>query len=535
MAAAAESLLAQIFRRLRLKTPLANEDLRALRGAHITKEQQSAVLAALSLRSDLTATELQLFRDFARNHNDVLRALGAGAAALLGDGAPAANYVPYWDEAFAALQATRPIGRPNLQHIVADIVSGAANDTLIAAWLMTVCVAGMGADDTRVLTELMASSGQRFDYRESSELSQSRLIRRYPTGALSEKVALILPSLISSARTRAAVCSPFLVARSLGHTGGTWDKLSAIPGFVFPQPGDDTVKALKSCGVAMTVTQGTANPADRKLYQLRSATGTVESIPLIVASIASKQLTFPVHRLLLDVRVGSGAFLKTRSEGTTVGQEVCTLVRNAGIASSYTLTPTMQPSGTAIGNALEVEEAIAVMGGPARGWEPRALAEQRLLAVDFFAKLMAAEFASTSAAEWSEFAFERLQSGAALGSFADLLKTHGVSDSTVTHLLRDPATTLAIPSDPLIVQSAIAGTLRSLDQAKLGEIVNRILGGGGNEFEGRFDPRAGIVLGARVGDLVQLGLPLCRVFCSRDVSPATLKDIAACFVVEPEQ
>ena len=284
----------------------------------------------------------------------------------------------------------------------------------------------------------------------------------------------------------------------------------------------------------MTVTQGTANPADRKLYQLRSATGAIESIPLIVASIASKQLTFPVHRLLLDVRVGSGAFLKTQSEGTRVGQEVSTLVRGAGIGCFYTLTQTTQPSGAAIGNALEVQEAIAVMGGPARGWEPRALAEQRLLAVDFFAKLMAAEFASRSAAEWSDFAFEGFQSGAVLGSFAELLKTHGVSGSTVTNLLRDPTTTLAIPSDPLTVQSAIAGTLRSLDQPKLGEIVNRILGAGGNEFEGRFDPRGGMVLCARVGDLVQVGLPLCRVFSSREVPPATLTDIAACFVIEPD-
>jgi pyrimidine-nucleoside phosphorylase len=534
MADAAGTLLAETFRRLRLNTPLSHEDLEALQAPRITKEQQSAVLAALSLRSDLTAPELRLFRDFARSHGDVLRTLGDRAIALLPSGETAADPVPHWAEAIAALRTSRPIGRPNLQHIVDDIVSGAAKDTLVAAWLMTVCAAGMGTDDTRVLTELMASSGERFDYREAPELSGLRLIRRYPTGALSEKVALILPSLIASVRTRAPVCSPFLVARSLGHTGGTWDKLSAIPGFVFPEPGDDSIRALKSCGVAMTVTQGHANPADRKLYQLRSATGTVESNPLIVASIASKQLTFPVHRLLLDVRVGPGAFLKDQSAGTTVGREISALVRREGISCSYTLTPTAQPSGSAIGNALEVAEAIAVMGGSDRGWDPRALAEQRLIAVDFFAKLMAAEVTSMNSAEWARVAFEQLNTGAVLRHFAEVLNAHGVSASTATGLLRDPAMALAIPSESLLVRSTTAGVFRSLDQPGLGEIVNRILGAGGNEFEGSFDPTGGIVLGLRLGDVVRADEPLCRVFSCRRLSPGTVADIAACFLVEPE-
>jgi len=490
-------------------------------------------MAALVLRRDPTPGELDLFRRLAHDNPDVAAVLSGRAADKLPEASGAPESTTAWSNCFSALQAKRPIGREPLQRIMDDIVSGRAKDTLAAAWLMTICVLGMSRADTQALTEIMASSGQRFDYREAPELAHSRLIRRYPTGALSEKVALILPSLIAAARTCVEVCSPFLVARSLGHTGGTWDKLSAIPGFVFPQPGKDSVRALEACGVAMTVTQGDANPADRKLYQLRSSTGTIESVPLIVSSIASKQLTFPVHRLLLDVRIGDSAFLKDEREGLAVGQEVAALVSAAGIQCTYTLTRTAQPNGMAIGNALEVAEAISVMGGAHPGWDERALIEQRLLVIDFFSKLLAAEFPSMGAHDWAHFASEQFHTGAVLRSFAEVLRAHKVSDLTITNLLRDPMVTLAVPADPVTVPSAIAGTLTSLDQLRLGEIVNRTLGGGGNDFEGDFDPRAGVVLGVRIGDAIRQGGTLCRVFTSRAISSATLANIGSCFDITP--
>src|SRR6266853_895319 len=522
MANATEPLLAEVFRRLRRGTSLLSVDLVTLKNPALTELQRCAAMAALSIRQDLTTDEAELLRQFEQLFPDV-----AGVLAEAGsETSPPSGPRAVWLRSFSALRARKPLGRELLQEILNDIVSGRAKDTLTAAWLMTVCVRGMDNVDTQLLTELMASSGDRYDYRESPKLARTRLVRRYPTGALSEKAALILPSLIAAARARVAVCSPFLVARSLGHTGGTWDKLSAIPGFVFPQPGPESIQALVACGVAMTVTHGSANPADRKLYQLRSATGTIESVPLIVSSVASKQLTFPVHRLLLDIRVGGGAFLANEQDGATVGQQVASSVSKAGIDCTYALTPTAQPNGTAIGNALEVAEALAVMGGPRGVWDERGLIEQRLLVIDFFSKLMAAEFPPTDAAAWAHFASTQFEAGSVLSHFAEVLKAHAVPESTLAGLFRDPFSELGIPSDAVSVPSQKRGVLHSVDQFALGEIVNRRLGAGGNDFQGQFDPKAGLILAARLGDLVRAGTPLCRVFAGRPLSENTTDDIA---------
>ena len=173
---------------------------------------------------------------------------------------------------------------------------------------------GLGKDDTILFTREIAKSGKKFDYRNSKTLNRRKIISRYPTGALSEKIALIMPSLLFCLAKTYKFCSPFLIAKSLGYTGGTWDKLLSIPNFNFPLQGIETLNILKQCNVTMAVTKGNFNPVDRILYQLRSLTNTVDSFPLIVSSIGSKQLALPLDSLLLDIRYGSGTFLKTLNE-----------------------------------------------------------------------------------------------------------------------------------------------------------------------------------------------------------------------------
>jgi pyrimidine-nucleoside phosphorylase len=238
---------------------------------------------------------------------------------------------------------------------------GKISDAYMATWLSIVCCKGLAEKNVVKLTEIMRDSGKIFDYRNSPELGYRKIIRRYPTGALSEKTALIMPSLIASLSEKYSIASNFLVAKSLSYTGGTWDKLNSLPNFYFPQQGEETTEIMKnSPHVVMSVTREDFNPLDRKLYQLRSVTGTVESIPLIVSSIASKHLAMPADFLLMDVRYGKGAFLNSRQEATEMSSLLMKILRNH-MYSDYVLVDSRQPTGMGIGNELEIVEALKIM------------------------------------------------------------------------------------------------------------------------------------------------------------------------------
>lgn len=527
------ALLGDIYKRLRQGEVLTAQQTELLSDRRLTLEQQCSALAGLTLRSPLHDYERACAIALAKRNIDVATLLRAQH--LIPDGkfdSSGSSYDPAWANAFASLLDSRPLNRPVLEAIISDIVSNSKAARPAAALLMIICVRGMQEEDVVFLTTEMAHSGSIFDYRLDPTLKGARLVRRYPTGALSEKTALILPALIGCARTRVNVCSPFLVARSLGYTGGTWDKLRAIAGFSFPEAGDETIEALSRCGVAMTVTKDNANPADRFLYQLRSVTGTIESGPLIISSIASKHICFPVHRLLLDVRYGSGAFLSSRPEAENVGDQIERVLCTNDVPTFCAFTDTIQPTGSSVGNALEVAEAIAVMGGPhALAWDSRGIDEQRRIVFDLFAQLMAAEFPEIGVLEWTTFAVKAIQSGDVMKAFASILLTHKVAVDFVQPLFDRPLEVLSVGADPIDVRSIRTGTLKHLDQRKLGEIVNRRLGAGGNLFEGEFDPKPGIMLLRRLGDQVQQGEVLCRIFAHRDIAMSATNAVQGCFTV----
>jgi thymidine phosphorylase len=426
-----------------------------------------------------------------------------------------------------------PLRKPLIDDLVATIVRDPSATPYIAAFLMVVCKKGMVDDDVTQLTLSMASSGSIFDYRSEPALAGVRLVRRYPTGALSEKTALILPAIIATARKIVRVCSPFLVARSLGYTGGTWDKLSAIPGFRFPLPGKETIALLDQCGVAMTVTQGDANPADRILYAMRSATGTVESHPLIISSIASKHICFPVDRLLMDVRYGEGAFLETEIEARQLGEKLAAVLNKNQVPTDFELTPTTQPTGSAIGNAVEVAEAISVLkqsvGAP---WNSTAICEQTEVVLHFFGLLMSREFRDKSYEQWVSFGREQLTTGAALVAFADILNAHGVARRNITELIDDPIAKLFADMRTTDIRPNATGRLITIDQRRLGQIVNEALGAGGNDYGGDFTPRNGLILFPRLGDSVSADVPICRLYTEDSVNLATVELLLSCFEVK---
>lgn len=432
--------------------------------------------------------------------------------------------------------SSKTIGKENIDWMIQEFTADRLDLDFFAIWLMTVCLRGLSVMDLEMLTQAMLMSGKIYDYRNLPELKSTQIVRRYPTGALSEKAALILPSMLAAAAVEFPLASPFIVARSLGYTGGTWDKLKSIPGFTFPHPGDQSIEVMRECGVAMSVTIGDFNPADRKMYQFRSATGTIECHDLISSSIASKMLALPADHLLLDVRYGSGAFIEKYEKAQKMGAEIQRLIQAGGTPCTYLLTGTEQPSGSAVGNALEVLESIAIMNSQfSEGWDPRALEEQKNTVLDFFSHMMAFSF-SGSEHEWKSYGLKLLSSGKVYQHFLKILKAHKVKDSTLQLLQENPRLVIGerMQKISLKVTSSTSlnskGKLLRINQKKLGNIINFQMGGGGNDFSGDFNPNAGVVLRKRIGDEVIFDDVICEMYSENIQSIAKLEaDILSCF------
>ncbi|MEX1029941.1 MAG: hypothetical protein WDZ91_07835 [Paenibacillaceae bacterium] len=424
------------------------------------------------------------------------------------------------------------IGKIVIEKIIDDFVADRLDLDFLAYWLMTVCIRDISKEDLVYLTDAMKNSGAIFDYRNNRELAFAKVIRRYPTGALSEKTALILPSLLAAVSKDYKICSPFLVARSLGFTGGTWDKLNSIPGFRMPQPGNETMSVLKNCSVAMSVTHGDANPADRKMYQFRSLTGTIESSSLIISSIASKQLVMPADFLLMDVRYGNGAFFETYEEAKIFAISLCEVIELGGVSCSYLLIDTPEPNGSSIGNALEVLEAIEVMRphSDKSKWDERKLIWQKELVLGFFSELMHAIYPDKKKQEWFSHGLLLFKEGKVLEAFNKILKAHSVSLDTIQSL-NGSAWDVICPYKPSDLYANSTGRLVSIDQKRLGFLVNFYLGAGGNEFGGEFCPQKGILVCKALGDEINKGELICEIY-SDEIKSDFVHELSKCFVIE---
>lgn len=414
-----------------------------------------------------------------------------------------------------SISAGREVSRRSLSSVVMKAAMGAIRVEDVSALLTYIYVYGLSPRTTRNLALAMRDSGIAYDYRNNSSLNHARILCRYPTGGLSEKEALILPSLISSFSREWGIASTYLVAKSLSFTGGTWDKLNAIAGFRFRKMGKETLGAMRSCGVAMVVTQGGFNPADRLFYHLRSLTATVGSFPLIVSSIASKFLALPPDRLLLDIRFGAGAFLRTKEDALKLAKAIEGILREVQVSFDFVIRENLYPTGMAVGNALEVVEALILLSGGNPQWDTRALHEQRSLALESFSKLMHSEFPSQSVGWWKLQASNCLRSGQALESFFRILKEHSVDESMISDIRRDPMLAIGPRRKPFAVKSHHGGVLVEIDQKLLGEIVNFWLSGSTKTLDGSENSKTGVLLKKRVGDPIRKGETICLVYSSR--------------------
>ena len=377
-----------------------------------------------------------------------------------------------------------------LRALLRGYLDGQVGDDQMAAFLMAVHFRGLGEEELNALVEEMLASGDELP-RVESGLPR---VDKHSTGGVGDKVSLALAPLAAEM----GLLVPMVSGRGLGHTGGTLDKLESIPGFRTDVSVGRFNRILSSAGCAMMGQTREIAPLDRKLYALRDVTATVPSVPLIAASIMSKKLAERLDGLVLDVKVGEGAFLPRIDDARSLAETMVGVGRARGLGVSAVLTAMDRPLGRAVGNALEVREALECLagGGPPDLWE---------IVVELAAEMNLVGAAVRDRAEGREVAAAVLASGAALERFQLMAEGHG-------GVLRTNREDFGLPRAPLTAEATAGreGLVAGVDPRALG--YGLVAMGGGRTRRGReIDPRVGFELEVRVADRVAVGDPLALV------------------------
>jgi len=374
--------------------------------------------------------------------------------------------------------------------LVRDYVGGAIPDYQFAALLMAVFFRGMSAQETAALTEEMIRSG---DVLDLSGIKRP-LVDKHSTGGVGDKVSLILAPLAASC----GLTVPMMSGRSLGHTGGTLDKLESIPGYRTDLPADRFRRALSEVGFAMIGQSASVVPADRLMYALRDVTGTVESIPLITASILSKKFAEGAESLVFDVKCGSGAFMKKRDVARELGNSLVAAARGLGRDAAAVLTDMDQPLGRKVGNFLEIEETVDALrgGGPA---------DLREVTLRLAAWMLVLGGLAPDVKSAERIAGGKLDDGSAWKRFLANVEFQGGDLSVVEDPARGPHA--RIRRD---VPAASDGFVRRIDAHAVG-IASVILGAGRSRKEDAVLPGVGIELLAVQGEAVRTGQAVAAV------------------------
>ncbi|HKG92061.1 MAG TPA: thymidine phosphorylase [Gemmatimonadaceae bacterium] len=369
--------------------------------------------------------------------------------------------------------------------------SGYVPDYQMAALLMAAYLRGLDRGETSALTDAMLASGATLDL---SHLPAPR-IDKHSTGGVGDKVSLVLAPLVASL----GIAVPMMSGRALGHTGGTLDKLESIPGFRTDLSLDEAKAQIERIGCVLIGQTAEIAPADRKLYALRDQTATIESIPLIAASIMSKKLAEGLSGLVLDIKRGSGAFLPELDRGVELAQAMIRLGQDRGCPVVCLLTAMDRPLGRACGNALEVEEAVAALKGEG---PPELLSITYALGAEMLV-LSGVAPSHDIARRWMEVS---ISSGKAAQKFQQIIEAQGGNPAVVD----DPAV-LPQAAACEIYAAPRRGVVARVEPRAIGRGVIA-LGGGRRRIDDTVDPSVGFVITARPGDLVEAGEPLATVF-----------------------
>ena len=390
-----------------------------------------------------------------------------------------------------------------ISFLVQGIVDGSIPDYQLAAWCMAVYFQGMTPREARDLAVKMAASGDQVDL---SPLAGVK-IDKHSTGGVGDKTSLVVAPLVAAAGI--PVCK--MSGRGLGHTGGTIDKLEAIPGFRTEMSLAALFDQVRAVGIGLVGQTGNLVPADKQLYALRDVTGTVASIPLIASSIMSKKLAGGADGFVLDVKVGDGAFLKTKAEAEELGQLMVAIGKNAGRKTIAVLSAMDQPLGKAIGNALEVKEAIATL----RGEGPPDL-EELSLALGAQMLILAGAEQETSAAQAR--LKKLIANGEGLQVFTRWLAAQGGDPQVVEDLS-------LLPTAPIVtqVQSSKRGYVGAWHTEALG-LTSMRLGAGRAQKGDPIDHGVGLVIEKKIGDWVETGDIIAQVYARSQAEAAVAVD-----------
>lgn len=382
-----------------------------------------------------------------------------------------------------------------LERIVLGFANGEMPDYQMSAWLMAAYLNGLTAEETVHMTDAMVRSGRVVDLSSIPGVK----VDKHSTGGVADTTTLIVAPLVAACGVPVAKMS----GRGLGHTGGTLDKLESIPGFRVELSPDEFLAQVRDVGVAVIAQSPDVDPADKKIYALRDVTATVPSIPLIVGSIISKKIAGGADAILLDVKVGSGAFMKTEADARELASELTRVGRALGRDVVCVMTDMNQPLGMAVGNSLEVVEAIETL----RGEGPEALTE---LCLALAAKMLVLAQVASDEAEGRMVASAALKDGSALETFRRWVAAQG-GDARIA----DDTGLLPKAAVSRVVTSLADGYVEAFDAEGVGRAA-MLTGAGRATADATIDPAAGLVLGVRVGDRVAVGDTLATLFAANE-------------------
>jgi pyrimidine-nucleoside phosphorylase len=386
-----------------------------------------------------------------------------------------------------------PLDHAEITALVRGVTDGTIPDYQLAAWLMAVCFRGLTDAETAALTMAMRDSGQVMHWDLDGAVAD-----KHSTGGVGDKTTLILAPIVASC----GVYMPKMSGRGLGHTGGTIDKLESIPGFSTALDPDAFLKQVREIRCAVAMQTGNLAPADKKLYALRDVTETVDSIPLICASIMSKKLATGADHILLDVKVGSGAFMKNDDDAAELSRLMLAAAKADGRQCTAVLTDMDRPLGMCIGNAIEVREAIEVLAGDAES-------ELGTFCITLAAELL--RMCGTGTQEKClAMAKNAVSSGAALERFAQMIAAQGGDASVTAHPEKLPQSRCV-----RTLTAASAGWVTAMHSEEIGR-ASVLLGAGRMTKNDSIDPGAGIRLQAKYGDAVQAGDALLTMYADRE-------------------
>lgn len=393
----------------------------------------------------------------------------------------------------------KQLTREEIEFFIAGVTSGRIADYQISALLMAIFLNGMNEDEQNVLTEAMLNSGNILDF---SDIAKPKA-DKHSTGGVGDKTSLIIAPLVAAC----GVCVPMISGRGLGHTGGTLDKLESIPGYRVNLSASEFKQVLEKVGYAMAGQTAEIAPADKKMYALRDATATVEAIPLIVASIISKKGAAGLDAMVIDVKVGNGAFMREEDQAKALAHALVRTGNSCGIKTRALLTDMNQPLGRAVGNSLEVVECVDLLRGETNdGAKP---------VLDLSLDLCAHMLLLANVEKDLDAAHKRLQKVLRSGEALECLRRNIEAQGGEPKVCDSPTKFLPLVSESVKVESARSGFITKVDTTDIGHAIAAI-GGGRVRIEDVVNPAVGFIAERKIGDRVNANDVIGVVYCAEE-------------------